>query len=69
MVKTKFAEVLYAGDEDAAAAPYPLKRLGVPADIGSAVAFLLSDDSAWITGHTLVVDGGVTVPLGDMQQH
>ncbi len=69
VVKTKFAEVLYAGDEEAAAAPYPLKRLGIPSDIGSAIAFLLSDDSAWITGHTLVVDGGVTVPLGDMQQH
>lgn len=69
VVKTKFAEVLYAQDEAGAAAPYPLGRLGVPADIGSAVAFLLSDDAAWITGHTLVVDGGLTVPLGDMQQH
>lgn len=60
VVKTKFAEVLYADDEAAAAAAYPLGRLGVPTDIGGAVAFLLSDEAAWITGHTLVVDGGLT---------
>lgn len=61
VVKTKFAEVLYAGGEEAAAAPYPMKRLGVPADVAGAVAFLLSDDAAWITGHTLLVDGGLLV--------
>lgn len=38
---------------------YPLGRVGEPEDIASAVAFLASDDAAWITGHTLPVDGGV----------
>ncbi|MFB7161040.1 SDR family oxidoreductase [Streptomyces sp. NPDC056242] len=61
VVKTKFATALYDGREDEAAAAYPLKRLGVPKDIGGAVAFLLSDDAAWITGQVLVVDGGVTL--------
>ncbi|MFF4551187.1 SDR family oxidoreductase [Streptomyces sp. NPDC001406] len=61
VVKTKFATALYDGREDEAAAAYPLKRLGVPEDIGGTVAFLLSDDAAWTTGQVLVVDGGVTL--------
>jgi 3-oxoacyl-[acyl-carrier protein] reductase/meso-butanediol dehydrogenase/(S,S)-butanediol dehydrogenase/diacetyl reductase len=39
-------------------ASLPLGRQGLPADIGRAVAFLASDDAAWITGQTLNVDGG-----------
>jgi meso-butanediol dehydrogenase / (S,S)-butanediol dehydrogenase / diacetyl reductase len=38
---------------------YPLGRVGEPEDIAAAVAFLASDDAAWITGHTLPVEGGV----------
>ncbi|WP_407639549.1 SDR family oxidoreductase [Kitasatospora azatica] len=64
VVKTRFAEALYVGREEEAAAPYPLKRLGVPEDVAGAVAFLLSDAAAWITGQTLVVDGGVTLGGG-----
>jgi 3-oxoacyl-[acyl-carrier protein] reductase len=64
VVKTRFASALYEGREDEVAASYPLKRLGEPEDIGSAVAFLLSDDASWITGQTLVVDGGVTLSRG-----
>jgi NAD(P)-dependent dehydrogenase (short-subunit alcohol dehydrogenase family) len=37
-----------------------LPRLGTPADVANAVAFLASDDASFITGHTLVVDGGWT---------
>jgi NAD(P)-dependent dehydrogenase (short-subunit alcohol dehydrogenase family) len=58
VVKTRFAAALYEKDEAAAAAAYPLGRLGDPADIAAAVAFLASADAAWITGQTLVVDGG-----------
>jgi NAD(P)-dependent dehydrogenase (short-subunit alcohol dehydrogenase family) len=61
VVKTDFAKALYEGREDDVAAAYPMKRLGVPADTSKAAAFLLSDDASWITGETLVVDGGVTV--------
>ena len=64
VVKTKFATALYEGREQEVAAAYPLKRLGVPEDIGSVVAFLLSEDAGWMTGQTLVVDGGVTLSGG-----
>lgn len=39
----------------------PMKRLGTTKDINSAIAFLLSDDSSWITGSNIVVDGGFTL--------
>ncbi|WP_330271053.1 SDR family oxidoreductase [Lentzea sp. NBC_00516] len=38
----------------------PLTRLGTPEDVGDACVFLASDLAKWITGHDLVVDGGVT---------
>ncbi len=44
---------------DALVSQVPLSRVGQPTDIGAALAFLLSDDSAYITGSQLVVDGGV----------
>lgn len=61
VVKTRFAEALYEGREEQVAAAYPMKRLGAPEDIAGAVSFLLSRDAGWITGQTLVVDGGVTL--------
>lgn len=64
VVKTSFATALYEGREDEVAAAYPLKRLGVPEDIAGAVAFLLSEEASWITGQTLVLDGGVSLGGG-----
>jgi NAD(P)-dependent dehydrogenase (short-subunit alcohol dehydrogenase family) len=65
VVKTKFARALYEGREEQASAAYPLGRLGEPADVAGPVAFLLSDDAAWITGRTLVIDGGASIrPIG-----
>lgn len=40
---------------------YPLGRFGKPEDIANAVIYLLSDASSWVTGHGLVIDGGVTI--------
>src|SRR5918998_5501136 len=39
---------------------YPLGRVGEPEDVANAALFLASDEAAWITGATLVVDGGLT---------
>ncbi|AEN08650.1 MULTISPECIES: SDR family oxidoreductase [unclassified Streptomyces] len=64
VVKTKFAEALYEGREAEAAAAYPLGRLGVPEDIGGAAEFLTSEKSGWITGQTLVIDGGIFLNAG-----
>lgn len=64
VVKTDFARALYEGKEDQVAAEYPLKRLGVPEDVGAAVEFLVTEKSSWITGQVLTLDGGLTVAGG-----
>jgi NAD(P)-dependent dehydrogenase (short-subunit alcohol dehydrogenase family) len=61
VVKTRFATALYEGREEQLAATYPLQRLGVPEDVAGAVTFLCSRDASWITGQTIVLDGGVTL--------
>ena len=40
----------------------PLGRLGTPRDVAHAVLFLASDEAAYITGTTIVVDGGQILP-------
>jgi NAD(P)-dependent dehydrogenase (short-subunit alcohol dehydrogenase family) len=48
-------------------ATMPLGRFGQPADIASAVSWLSSDEASYITGHTLVIDGGQTMGItGDL---
>ncbi len=42
-------------------AQHPIGRLGTPADIGAAVAYLCGDQAGWITGQDLVLDGGLTI--------
>jgi len=42
---------------------YPLKRIADPAEVAAAVVFLLSDEASFITGTSLVVDGGLTINL------
>ena len=45
-------------------AAIPMGRLGKPEDIGAAMAFFASDEARWITGQSLVVDGGQVLPEG-----
>ena len=42
---------------------YPLRKFGLPVDIANAIVFLCSDEASFITGHSLVVDGGLTIQL------
>jgi NAD(P)-dependent dehydrogenase (short-subunit alcohol dehydrogenase family) len=59
MLRREAAEL---GEDEAAflveSAARPIRRLGTPDDIGRAVVFLASDDAAWVTGTSLLVDGG-----------
>ncbi|BAR55957.1 NAD(P)-dependent dehydrogenase (short-subunit alcohol dehydrogenase family) [Bradyrhizobium diazoefficiens] len=62
LVKTDFARALW---EDEAllkrrTATTPLRRIGEPDEIAGAVAYLASDASSFMTGQTIVIDGGVT---------
>lgn len=61
IVRTRLSEALWKNDETAAAATSPLGRIGEPADIADAVAFLAAPSTSWITGTNLVVDGGQLV--------
>ena len=61
VVRTRFGGPLFAGKEDDVAARYPMRRLGEPDDVAAAVAYLASDDAAWVTGQVLTIDGGLTL--------
>ena len=63
LVKTEFARALWEDAQRAAARieATPLRRLGEPKDIGGIAVFLASDAAAFITGQTIVADGGVTI--------
>ncbi len=52
-------EVRRARMEKRARERIPMKRLGQPEDLVGAAIFLCSDEAAYITGHVLVVDGGI----------
>jgi NAD(P)-dependent dehydrogenase (short-subunit alcohol dehydrogenase family) len=64
VIRTRFAKAMYEGREDEVAAGYPLARLGEPDDVAGAVAYLVSTDSSWVTGHILTVDGGLMAAGG-----
>jgi len=68
LVKTDFARALWEPAGDAVAAGLPLRRLGEPDDIAHAARFLAGPGAAWITGHTLVVDGGALAGAAPITQ-
>jgi 3-oxoacyl-[acyl-carrier protein] reductase len=59
-LRTEMSHGLGERQLDQIARRTPLRRLGEPADVVPVVRFLLSDDSRFITGQTIVVDGGIT---------
>ena len=63
LVRTDFARALWENPKTLAAAEAntPLRRIGEPDDIGGAAVFLASRAGAWMTGQTIVIDGGVTI--------
>jgi NAD(P)-dependent dehydrogenase (short-subunit alcohol dehydrogenase family) len=67
LVKTDFARALWEPAGDQVAKRLPLRRLGEPADIAGVAVFLASDAASWVTGHTVVIDGGAMVgPTGGL---
>ncbi|MEU4232877.1 SDR family oxidoreductase [Nonomuraea sp. NPDC026600] len=65
LIKTELARAVWEARESILTAKLPLRRLGTPEDVANAALFLASDASSWITGQTLVIDGGATVlPIG-----
>lgn len=62
MVNTNLTGHSYS-DEDKAKdmETYPMKRYGEPRDVALAIVYLLSDASSWVTGHSLIIDGGKTL--------
>ena len=64
LVKTDFARALWEPAEAQVAKRMPLRRLGTPEDIANGALFLASDAASWMTGHTLVIDGGAMVGRG-----
>ncbi len=58
-IATRMTDKLNDTQKENILAQIPLKRMGSPKDIANAVAFLASDRASYITGHTLVVDGGM----------
>lgn len=62
MVETKMIKENLTEDERTVAMQeYPLKRFGKPEDIAWAIIYLLSDASSWVTGTSLVIDGGFMI--------
>ena len=60
LVRTDLARALWEKNEDAVARHIPMRRIGEPDDIATAALFLTSGASSWLTGQTIVIDGGTS---------
>ncbi|MDQ2803214.1 MAG: SDR family oxidoreductase, partial [Pseudomonadota bacterium] len=60
-VVTPMTDALSEQQKTRIAGAIPLGRLGQPADVAAAVAYLVSDEAAWVTGATLHVNGGMAM--------
>ena len=59
MIETKLIyENLTDEEREKDMTEYPLKRYGKPEEVAWAIVYLLSDASSWVTGTSLVIDGG-----------
>lgn len=64
VIKTELARAVWEAREPVLTAQLPLRRLGTVEDVAGAAVFFASDASSWITGQTLVLDGGaLTLPI------
>ena len=64
LVRTNFSRSAWEqGQGDRIATGYPMQRLGTPLDIANSVLFLVGEEASWITGQTLVVNGGGLDPF------
>jgi NAD(P)-dependent dehydrogenase (short-subunit alcohol dehydrogenase family) len=63
LVRTDFARALWENPKllEQTEKRTPLRRIGDPDDIAGAAVFLASRAGAWLTGQTIVIDGGVTI--------
>lgn len=61
LVRTDMARALWSPNEEAVARMHPVGRIGEPEDIARAALYLASDASSWVTGETLVLDGGTLI--------
>ena len=59
MIETDMTRAITGNAREEWASKIPLRRLGTPDDIASAVCFLASDEASYITGHVLAVNGGM----------
>lgn len=63
-IKTDFAKAKYEGREQEVADQYPLRRLGTPQEVAEAAVMLLDGTLGWMTGQTLILDGGASLIQG-----